>query len=202
MNSIFNVLTRRGLKRDLRQSCRRSRWILPLIAVVLFLLSVPLTHAQTTAQLTGTVQDASGAVIPGADVTLIDQSTGITRVVTTNRQGLYAFPSLTPGTYSVKVSAKSFSSEGNYRNHAARRRCGRRPDDYADRWRDGCDDHSRSRQRDDSDGKRGAHQCPDFQRYRQSCSRGPRHDGAAEGPAGRDDNVLRADPKQLRRTAI
>ena len=109
MNSTYNVLTRRGLKRDLRQSCRRSRWILPLIAVALFLLSVPLTHAQTTAQLTVTVQDASGAVIPGADVTLIDQSTGITHVVTTNRQGLYAFPSLTPGTYSVKVSAKSFS---------------------------------------------------------------------------------------------
>ena len=66
MNNTFGVLTRRGLKRDLRQLCGRGRWILPLIAVALLLLSAPLTHAQTTAQLTGTVQDASGAVIPGA----------------------------------------------------------------------------------------------------------------------------------------
>jgi hypothetical protein len=47
-------------------------------------------------------------MIPGAQVTLTDQATAITRVVQTNRQGLYAFPALVPGTYSVKVSAKSF----------------------------------------------------------------------------------------------
>jgi hypothetical protein len=69
---------------------------------------MPLTHAQTTAQLTGTVQDNSGAVIPGAQVTLTDEATRLTRVVQTNRQGLYAFPSLVPGTYTVKVDAKSF----------------------------------------------------------------------------------------------
>ncbi len=75
---------------------------------MLLLLSVPLAQAQTTAQLTGTVLDTSGAVIPGAAVTLTDESTGILRVVQTNRQGLYAFPALVPGTYSVKVTAKSF----------------------------------------------------------------------------------------------
>jgi hypothetical protein len=74
----------------------------------LLLLSVPQTHAQTTAQLTGTVQDNSGAVIPGAQVTLTDEATRLTRVVQTNRQGLYAFPSLVPGTYTVKAEAKSF----------------------------------------------------------------------------------------------
>ena len=108
MNNASSVLTRRGQKRDLRQLCGTGRWILPLIGIALSLLCGPLAHAQTTAQLTGTVQDASGAVIPGAQVTLTDESTRITRVVQTNRQGLYAFPSLVPGTYTVKVDAKSF----------------------------------------------------------------------------------------------
>ena len=108
MNSASDVLTRRGLKRDLRQLCGTGRWILPLIAVAMLLLSAPLTHAQTTAQLTGTVQDTSGAVIPGAQVTLTDESTGGSRVVQTNGQGLYAFPALVPGTYTVKASAKGF----------------------------------------------------------------------------------------------
>jgi len=110
MNITSSVLTRRGQKRDLRQLRGSIRRALPLIAVALLLLSAPLTHAQTTAQLTGTVLDSSGAVIPAAEVTLTDQSTGIKRVVQTNRQGLYAFPALVPGTYTVKVVAKSFQS--------------------------------------------------------------------------------------------
>ena len=111
MNNASGVLTGRGLKRDLRQLCGRGRWILSLIGVALLLLSVPLAHAQTTAQLTGTVQDASGGVIPGAQVTLTDEATGATRIVQTNRHGLYAFPALVPGTYTVKVSAKGFQPE-------------------------------------------------------------------------------------------
>ena len=102
------VLTGQGLKRDLRLLCGAGRWILSLIGVASLLLSVPLTHAQTTAQLTGTVQDATGGVIPAAQVTLTDQATGESRVVATNGHGLYAFPATEPGTYTVKVSAKGF----------------------------------------------------------------------------------------------
>ena len=65
-------------------------------------------HAQTTAQLTGTVQDSSGGVIPGAQVTLLDEATGGSRTVPTNAQGLYAFPALVPGSYTLKVNAKGF----------------------------------------------------------------------------------------------
>ena len=108
MRSASAVPNRRGLKLDLQQLCAEVRWILPLVAVALFLFSGPLANAQTTAQLTGTVQDASGAVIPNAKVTLTDLATGISRAIETNRQGLYAFPSLVPGTYSVKVDAKGF----------------------------------------------------------------------------------------------
>ena len=79
--------------------------------MALLLLSVPLTHAQTTAQLTGTVQDATGGVIPDAQVTLADKATGATRIVATNGHGLFAFPATEPGTYTVKVSAKGFQLE-------------------------------------------------------------------------------------------
>src|ERR1700735_4636571 len=103
MKSAFCVLTSGGRRRDLRQLS--GGWIFLLIA--LLFLSGPPTYAQTTAQLTGTVQDSSGAMIPSAQVTLTDEASGITRIVQTNRAGLYAFPALVPGTYSVKVTAKS-----------------------------------------------------------------------------------------------
>ena len=81
MSYASGVLTGQGLKRDLRQLCGTGRWIPSLIGVALLLVSVPLTHAQTTAQLTGTVQDSTGGVIPGAQVTLADEATGATRMV-------------------------------------------------------------------------------------------------------------------------
>lgn len=77
------------------------------LALISFLVS-PSARAQTTATLSGTVQDQTGGVIPGAQVTLTNQDTSDSRVVETNGAGLYAFPSLTPGTYSLKASAKGF----------------------------------------------------------------------------------------------
>jgi hypothetical protein len=108
MNNIHGKLTGGSPKQGLRQLCGRGRWSLLFIAVMFLLLSAPLTHAQTTGQLTGIVLDPSGAVIAGAEVTLTDQANGIARVVQTNRQGLYAFPAMVPDSYTVKVTAKGF----------------------------------------------------------------------------------------------
>lgn len=79
-----------------------------LIAVVLLLLAMPVMHAQTTAQISGTVTDATGAVIPGATVTLVNEATQDTRIVKTNSAGLYSFPALLPSSYTIKVTAKGF----------------------------------------------------------------------------------------------
>jgi hypothetical protein len=57
------------------------------------------------------VQDPTGAVIPGADVTLTDEAAGTSRTIQTNKQGAYTFPSLVPSTYTVKVGAKAFKTE-------------------------------------------------------------------------------------------
>lgn len=94
-----------------RVSRGMSRWILAFTAAFALLFLGSVCSAQTTAQLTGTVADASGAVIPGADVTLTDQATGLSRSVQTNGAGLFAFPALTPGVYKVKATAKGFTSK-------------------------------------------------------------------------------------------
>lgn len=61
-----------------------------------------------TAQLTGRVTDRSGAVIPGANVTLENERIGLRRFVATNSEGYYTFPSLQPGEYRLTVQSKGF----------------------------------------------------------------------------------------------
>jgi hypothetical protein len=64
-----------------------------MLSVLLFAISLcPLTvlgQSTFTAQLTGVVTDASGAVIPGAKVTLTDEATGVATTSTTDRRGIY-----------------------------------------------------------------------------------------------------------------
>ena len=108
MNSTTDVFSGAGQNPNRQQHRGRGRWILSLIGFVLLFLSLPLAQAQTTAQLTGAVQDASGAVLPEAQVTLTDEATGIMRTLHTNRQGVYVFAALVPGSYSVKAEAKGF----------------------------------------------------------------------------------------------
>lgn len=83
-------------------------WMFTL--AVLCFLAPPASRAQVTATLSGTVQDPSGGVVPGAQVTLTNDATHDARVEQTNGAGLYAFPSLIPGTYDIKASAKGYKS--------------------------------------------------------------------------------------------
>ena len=86
--------------------------VLPLLVLALLVCGLPSTlRAQVTATLTGTVEDQSGGVIPGANVTLTNEATKFATSETTNGAGLYAFPSLTPGTYDIKASAKGFKAK-------------------------------------------------------------------------------------------
>jgi len=70
-----------------------------------------LTAAQaqkTTGTITGTVTDASGAVVPGAAIKLINTANGSSRSTTSSSQGDFSFPELNAGTYSVGVSKPGF----------------------------------------------------------------------------------------------
>jgi hypothetical protein len=70
----------------------------------------------TTSKVTGVVTDQSGAVIPGATVTLTNEATNISFTAKTTEAGTYVFESVQIGLYTVKVEAegfKTFLSKGN-----------------------------------------------------------------------------------------
>jgi hypothetical protein len=74
-------------------------------------LSASAVAAQTsTARLTGTVTDPSGAAVANATVVITNEATGQVRTVTTNSSGLFIAVSLQPAPYDVRVSADGFSS--------------------------------------------------------------------------------------------
>ena len=66
--------------------------------------------AQNTGTILGTVQDKTGAVVPGASVTVADTSTGVNRSVKSNGSGEYVIPSLPVGTYILTVGAPNFET--------------------------------------------------------------------------------------------
>src|SRR5258708_15863531 len=76
---------------------------------LLLLLGSPALRAQAVSgTILGTVQDSSGASVPGALVTIVNSETGLTRAVTTDSAGEYNAPSLPPGMYQVSGEMKGF----------------------------------------------------------------------------------------------
>src|SRR5215213_9266568 len=85
------------------------RFFLALVCAVL--LSASVASAQTvTGTLQGTVTDAKGAVVPGAQVVVLNAETGQERNLTTNGEGLYVAPFLPLGRYKVTVSHTGFTA--------------------------------------------------------------------------------------------
>jgi hypothetical protein len=81
-----------------------------LLVFALLLSTTPALHAQTTAVITGTVFDANGSVVAKASVVLHNDATGEKRDSVTNNDGVFAFPALDIGTYSVTIQAKGFKT--------------------------------------------------------------------------------------------
>jgi len=67
-------------------------------------------QAGTNASLSGTVTDASQAVLPGATVIATNNSTGVQAKATTNNAGIYNLAGLQPGTYKVTVEMTGFQT--------------------------------------------------------------------------------------------
>lgn len=85
----------------------------PKRLLLLTLLALCLTPSaalaqSATGQITGTIEDTAGAVVPGAAVTVTNIATGATREAATGEDGGFAFLSLPPGKYKVEVSARGF----------------------------------------------------------------------------------------------
>jgi Carboxypeptidase regulatory-like domain/TonB-dependent Receptor Plug Domain len=87
------------------------RWAMKLVVwFSVLLLSASVTRAQSivTGAVSGTVTDPSGAVLPNVSVTLTNTATGDTETSKTNANGVYQFPLLRPGSYSVSVQESGF----------------------------------------------------------------------------------------------
>ena len=91
--------------------------VVRVIVILTSLLAGPSADAQDIfGRLSGTVTDASGAVVAGAKLTLINEATRATRDLTTDRNGFYAADDLSVGTYTVvagKSGFKTTSQKGN-----------------------------------------------------------------------------------------
>jgi Carboxypeptidase regulatory-like domain/TonB dependent receptor len=64
--------------------------------------------AQATAQISGSITDGSGAVLPGVTVTVTQAETGIARTTVTNEVGAYVLPNLAIGPYRLEASLSGF----------------------------------------------------------------------------------------------
>jgi len=85
-------------------------WHVGLLALVIAAGVSSSAYAQN-AQITGTVKDQSGAIIPGATVTSRNVDTGFLRTAVSDGSGEYRLVSLPPGRYAVSTELSGFSTE-------------------------------------------------------------------------------------------
>jgi len=89
----------------------RKKYCLGATAGVLVLLLAFSAFSQNiSGVITGTIKDPAGAVIPNAQITLTNQQTRATQSTSSNEAGIFVFPSVLPGTYTVDVSVTGFRS--------------------------------------------------------------------------------------------
>jgi len=106
------ILNRRcALAGDFCSGTRRFHLVLLLPAVLLALVLTPHLCAQTTTNVTGVVNDPTGARIPGATVQVEGKETGITRSAITDDRGVYNVAALPAGSYRITVARQGFATE-------------------------------------------------------------------------------------------
>jgi hypothetical protein len=89
---------------------RALRTTLSGLAVLLAFSGAAVAQVGSTAQINGTVRDASGGVLPGADVAAIQTDTGLRRAAVTESNGLFVLSNLPIGPYRLEVSLSGFRS--------------------------------------------------------------------------------------------
>src|SRR6476619_4616903 len=84
--------------------CTRGLFSLALILAV----TCAVVWAQATAQINGTVKDQTGAVLPGAEITVTQTDTGISRNTITDETGSFVLPNLATGPYRLEATLPGF----------------------------------------------------------------------------------------------
>jgi hypothetical protein len=60
--------------------------------------------------MSGLIRDSSEALVPGAQISVVNGQTGAHRSTVSNTSGIYSLPSLSPGRYRITVEAKGFET--------------------------------------------------------------------------------------------
>jgi Carboxypeptidase regulatory-like domain len=90
---------------------RRQHWVTWLMAACMCFAMVHTARAQSgTATLQGKVVDAQKMALPGANVTLANPATGLSRTVQSDTSGSFTFPGMPPGTYALTVEMQGFKT--------------------------------------------------------------------------------------------
>lgn len=89
---------------------KRVSLVVALLSALLAWTDPVFAQGGTTSTLSGVVVDNSGGVIPGADVVAKHNATNVTTTAVSNAEGLFSFPGLPIGTYSVTVSLQGFKT--------------------------------------------------------------------------------------------
>jgi Carboxypeptidase regulatory-like domain len=90
-----------GKRTQIRKVCLLTGLLLANLSIVIML-------AQSTAQISGSVRDQTGAVLPGAEVTMTQAETGFKRSAVTDETGSYILPNLPVGPYRLEAMLPGF----------------------------------------------------------------------------------------------
>lgn len=91
--------------------CACRRWLVSLGVLVIVAVAAPAALAQTRSEITGTIKDSSGAVLPGVTLTLTSPNmVGGARTVTASADGVYRFSDLPLGVYTLEATLQGFRS--------------------------------------------------------------------------------------------
>src|SRR4030095_15841437 len=86
----------------------KGTWKCLLGGMLVCVLTCSTVWGQATAQISGSVKDQSGAVLPGVEITATQTDTGIARTTVTNETGSYVLPNLPLGPYRLEATLPGF----------------------------------------------------------------------------------------------
>jgi len=102
-----------SISRKASSSLSKSSWHrrIPWLLIPVLVLSLSIANAQNlTATLSGSAEDQTGAKIPGAAVLIVSETTGDKRDTKADSSGFFSVTALIPGTYTVTITSKGFST--------------------------------------------------------------------------------------------
>src|SRR5215475_4458886 len=91
-----------------REEIVKHRHLILVVALLMAIVPIPMTAQQFYGSVTGTISDATGAVVPNANVRVTNVDTSVTVVSRTNSAGVYLATNLIHGKYRVEAEASGF----------------------------------------------------------------------------------------------